>query len=221
MGWIKDDGIKDDPKQQAAVLAACILGHLALGFWLVHERPDAHHDDVALEIRFIPRASEPVQMIAPPPFPAAPQRPAPSRVTSQSQPRATLSAPPDRPVQRAESPPSDWLQPRPSTARLLDAASAAARASVGTAMPTPRDPTQRHAPRLAGREESYTPKAYVLRKEITPEAVVNAIGGMLFGGQIDPCPDTQSKIRDLVARNDSRSEDELRVLIDRERRRCR
>ncbi len=218
MGRIEDEPQRER-RRQAAILAACILGHLALGFWLTREWHDSRQDDTALEISFIPAASEPAQAIPPPPFPVAPPRPAPPPATQR--PRATPSAPPDRPVARPESSPPDLLQPRPSTARLLEAAEAAARANAGAAMPTPRDPTRRRATALPGREEPFTPEAYVLRKEISPEDVVNAIGGLLFGGQIDPCPDTRSKIRDLVARNDPGSEDELRVLIDRERRRCR
>lgn len=127
---------------------------------------------------------------------------------------------PPAPAASTQSPP-DVLATRPSTARLLDAADAVARASARNAMPAPRDPTRRRTAALPGREESFTPEAYVLREDVSPEDVVNAIGGMLFGGRIDPCPDTRSKIRDLAARNDPRGEEELRVLIDRERRRCR
>lgn len=223
MGWFKDDRIKDEPqrekRRQAAILAACLFGHVLVGIWLVRERPVPGSDDVRLEISFIPRASAPTVVIPPPLFPTVPQRP--TRPQPATRPRAMLSAPPDGPAQRIQSLPAELLHAPPSTARLLDAAEAAARVDVGTAMPAPRDPTRRYAPRLAGREEPYTPEAYVLRKEVTPEDVVNAIGGMLFGGQVDPCPDTRSRINDLVARNDPRGEDELRVLIDRERRRCR
>ena len=115
---------------------------------------------------------------------------------------------------------SDVLQPRPSTARLLAAAEAAARASIDDAMPVPRDPTRRYAPALAGRAEPYTPNAIVLRKQFAPEDVVKMIG-RLFGGNYDPCPDTRSRIHDITTRNERIDEDELRLLIDRERRRCR
>ncbi len=220
MGQITEE-TQRERHMQAVILAACIVGHIGLGFWLARAPLDLARDDVALQISFIPAPSEAVQVLAPPPFPAAPQRAS----RNASRPRATPSAPPDRPATQAqsapESLPADLLQPRPSTARLLDAAQTAARAGIDTAMPAARDPTQRRAARVPGRVEAYTPEAYVLRREISPEDVVNAIGGLLFGGNIDPCPDTRSKIHDLVARNDPRSEDELRVLIDRERRRCR
>jgi hypothetical protein len=206
-----------DRRMQAAVLAACILGHLALGGWLAHEPHEVERDDTALEVRFIPAAPERTQATPPPAFPVAPLRPVPARAAQR--PRATPSAPPDRPVDRAALP--DPLQQPLSTARLLDAAEAAARAGIGSAMPAPRDPTRRRAAKLPGREQPYTPEAYVLRKEISPEDVVNAIGSILFGGRGDPCPDTRSRIGDLLARNDPRGEDELRVLIDRERRLCR
>ena len=60
----------------------------------------------------------------------------------------------------------------------------------------------------------------MLRRSITPEDILKTIG-TLFGGNYNPCPDTQSKIRDLAARNERIGEDELQVLLDRERRRCR
>ncbi|MCX7561969.1 hypothetical protein OS176_00180 [Xanthomonadaceae bacterium XH05] len=218
--------IEDEPphqrRTQAAVLAACILGHLALGLWLARE---PHHagdaDDSALEIHFIPATPAQSPTVPVPAFPVAPSRPAPARTAQH--PRPTPSAPPDRPVSRIATPeiPANLLRQPPSTARLLDAAEAAARAGLANAMPTPRDPTKRHAATVPGREQPFTPEAYVLRKEISPADVVNAVGSLLFGGRIDQCPDTRSKIRDLVARNDPRGEDELRVLIDRERRLCR
>lgn len=221
------DRIEDNPQHErrykAAILAACIVGHLALGVWLAREWPDARDDDVSLEIRFIAPAPRPAQAMAPPPFPVAPQRPAPAR--SATRPRATLSAPPDRPVEQAESPSSesrqtDLLQMPPSTARLLQAADAIARDGIDTAMPAPRDPTRRRAARLPGRVEPYTPEAIVLREPMSPEDVVKMIGRM-FGGNYDPCPDTRSKLRDVAARNERIGEEELRVLLDRERRRCR
>lgn len=217
--------IEDEPQRErharAAILAACIAAHLALGFWLAHARPDAGDDGIALEVRFIPRDSEPVRTIPPPAFPRAPLRP--PRVASR--PRAELSAPPDRPAEQKESPPpapshTDLLHAPPSTARLLDAAEAIARTGVDTAMPAPRDPTRRRAARLPGRVEPYTPEAIVLREPMSPEDVVKMIG-RLFGGNYDPCPDTRSKLRDVAARNERIGEEELRVLIDRERRRCR
>lgn len=219
MGWIRDEP-KQNRRVQAAILAACTLGHLALGLWLMRDMRGGSHTEAALQVSFIP-ATPALDMATPtPPFPVAPQRATTSPVAAR--PRATPSAPPDRPMAPTTSPPpADLLRQPPSTARLLDAAEAAARAGTGNAMPAPRDPTQRRAVALPGREESFTPEAYVLRKEISPEDVVNAIGGLLFGGQVDPCPDTRSKIRDLVARSDAGSQEELRILIDRERRRCR
>lgn len=102
----------------------------------------------------------------------------------------------------------------------MDAIRAAARTQVEQAVPFERDPTQRYTPRLPGRAESYTPTPIVLRRAFTPEDVLKLIGS-LFGGNYHVCPDTQSKIRDLAARNERIGEDELQMLIDRERRNCR
>lgn len=82
-----------------------------------------------------------------------------------------------------------------------------------------RNPVKRHAAPLPGREAPFTPDAIVLRRAITPEDVVKAVGA-LFGANYDACLDSRMKINDLVARNQRIGDDELRVLIDRERRRC-
>lgn len=95
----------------------------------------------------------------------------------------------------------------------------AARAAVEPAAPTERDPTRRQRAKLPGRAEPYTPEAIQLRHRISPADVVAFIGS-LTGGNYDPCPDTRSKLRDLASRNDPRDEEELMILIDRERRRC-
>ena len=108
----------------------------------------------------------------------------------------------------------------PDTMEVMDAIRAAARTQVEQAMPFERDPMQRYTPRVPGRAEPYTPNAIVLRRAFTPEDVLRLIG-TLFGGNYNPCPDTQSKIRDLTARNQRIGEEELQILIDRERRRCR
>ena len=108
----------------------------------------------------------------------------------------------------------------PDTMEVMDAIRAAARTQGEQAMPFERDPTQRYTPRVPGRVEPYTPNAIVLRRAFTPEDVLRLIG-TLFGGNYNPCPDTQSKIRDLTARNQRIGEEELQILIDRERRRCR
>ena len=217
MGAIRDE-TPGEQHMRAVILIACILAHLALGIWLAQAWRDTHHDDIALEISFIPAVSEPAPALPVPPFPVAPSRPAPIQAMPRRQ--ATPSLPPDPPAQPADAALPEVLQPRPSTARLLEAAEAAARANFDSAMPAPRDPTRRYAPALAGRAEPYTPNAIVLRKQFAPEDVVKMIG-RLFGGNYDPCPDTRSRIHDITTRNERIDEDELRLLIDRERRRCR
>lgn len=96
----------------------------------------------------------------------------------------------------------------------------AARAGVETGAVTDRDPTRRYPARVPGRAEPYTPEAIQLRDPLTPQKVVAFIGG-LFGGNYDPCPDTRSKLHDLTTRNRPEDAEEIRQLIDRERRRCR
>ena len=204
---------------RAAVLGACVLAHLALGLWLVRP-PQPTVPQQALQVTFIPADPQRVQRPPPPPFPLAPQRPE-TRHGARTPPRPTASAPPDVRTEPQAPTPAPEATPRaPTTGQLLDAIEAAARAATGEAMPAPRDPTRRQAPRVPGRAEPYTPEAIVLRREMSPEDIVRMVG-MLFGGNYHPCPDTQNKIRDLVARNERVGEDELRVLIDRERRRCR
>src|SRR5690606_5506710 len=83
-----------------------------------------------------------------------------------------------------------------------------------------REPIQPRAPKLPGRAEPFTPQAIALRQPITPEAVVKNVGALLFGGMADICAETRSRLHDLAQRNETIGDDELRSLIDRERRRC-
>ena len=211
----------DDPQQdrriRLAVLGACVLAHVVLGLWMVRDPVRDDGDDGALQVEFIPAAPAMQDLPPPPPFPVAPQR---LRASPRiAPPRATPSAPPDPPV-TSSSPTAPAPQRMPDTMEVMDAIRAAARTQVEQAMPFERDPMQRYTPRVPGRPEPYTPNAIVLRPAFAPEDILKLIGG-LFGGNYDPCPDTQSKIRDLAARNERIGEDELQVLIDRERRRCR
>ena len=166
-----------------------------------------------MEVYFIP-AHAPV--VAPPPFPEVPHRPARRQVVDEGRRATARSAPPDTPKPNASANP---VAPALDTSRLLDIAAMAARAAVEPATPTARDPTQRQPAKLPGRVEPYTPEAIQLRERISPADIVAFIGS-LTGGNYDPCPDTRSKLRDLAARNDPRDRDELMILIDRERRRC-
>ncbi|MEJ5209557.1 hypothetical protein [Denitratimonas sp. CY0512] len=211
----------DDPQQdrriRLAVLGACVLAHVVLGLWMLRDPARDRGDDGALQVEFIPAVPAMQPPPPPPPFPEAPQRPRASPPVVL--PRATPSAPPDPPV-ASPSPAAAAPQRTPDTMEVMDAIRAAARTQVEQAMPFERDPMQRHTARVPGRAESYTPNPIMLRRSITPEDILRTIG-TLFGGNYNPCPDTQSKIRDLAARNERIGEDELQVLIDRERRRCR
>ncbi len=199
---------------QVAVLAACSLAHVLLGLWLARPLRSPPPHDVALEVSFIPTAH---RADPPPPFPVAPSRPATPGAADPTR-APTPSAPPDPATARTS--PEPLRTTRPDTARLLDVAEMAARAAAGPMRSAGRDPTRRRAAKLPGRALPYTPEPIVLRDPITPATIV-AIVGSLFGGNYDPCPDTRSKILDLTSRNDPRDADELMVLIDRERRRCR
>lgn len=203
---------------RVGVLAACVLLHVAGLVWLLRPDPVVRVGSERLEVVFIERA-------AAPPFPQAPVRqertPAasvvPRSVPSRSRdvattPRPTPSAPPD--------PPAD-SRPALDSGRLLDLARMAARAEAGVAQGARRDPTRRSPAQLPGRAEPYTPEAIRLHDPVSPQRIVAMVGGMLFGGAYDPCPDTRSKLADLVARNDRSDDEELQRLIDRERRRCR
>ncbi len=201
---------------RSAVLLGCVAAHVGLGVWLVRTTPTSRSTptDAPLEVFFIPAELHPAA--SPPSFRQAPSRPRVANIRSSATARATPSAPPDPAPARhvvTDVPP-------PSTARLLQAAEMLAHAPVRDTMPLSRDPTRRHAPKLPGRGESYTPEAITLRDPWTPQRVVAVVGG-LFGGNYNPCPDTRSKISDLVARDDPREREELMLLIDRERRRCR
>lgn len=211
----------DDPLQERKirlmVLAACVLAHGVLGAWLVREPVRDSAEDSSLQVEFIPAVPSARVPPPPPPFPQAPSRPR-SQPRADT-PRATPSAPPDPPA-AITSPAAPAPQRMPDTMQILDAIRAESRAQAEQAMPLERDPTQRYAPRVPGRAEPYTPNAIVLRPAFTPEDVLRLIG-TLFGGNYNPCPDTQSKIRDLAARNERIGEEELQILIDRERRRCR
>ena len=169
----------------------------------------------ALEVFFIPATPE--RVIAPA-FPVAPQRPTTPQPADRARIATAHSAPPDPQETPATTPESS--PPPLNTARLLDIAEMAARAAIEPGSPAATDPTRRQRAKLPGRAEPYTPEAIQLRDRISPADVVAFIGS-LTGGNYDPCPDTRSKIRDLTSRNDARDEDELRALIDRERRRCR
>lgn len=207
------DERKRDRWLQVAVLATCSVAHVLLGLWLAQPVHLSPPKDVALEVTFIPAATR----AAAPAFPLAPLQSAAPRAAGRVR-VPTPSAPPDLPTRQ----PTEEARPsaQPDTARLLDVAEMAARAAAGPMRSAPRDPTRRRVPNLPGRAKPYTPEAIVLRDPITPATVV-AMVGTLFGGNYDPCPDTRSKIRDLTSRNDPRDADELMILIDRERRRCR
>lgn len=199
---------------QATILVVCILAHLGVWVWLTSVQADSPHAaSTPFEVFFIP-ASAPAE--AAPPFPVAPAHTPPRRPRATGNRATATSAPPD--VARSEakpwSPESDAL----SSARLLDLARMAARESAGSMHLAPRDPTRRYAIPLAGRAEPFTPTAIQLRDPMTAERIMGKIA-QLFGGNFT-CPDTRSKIEDLVMRNDPRADDELRILLDRERRRC-
>lgn len=208
----------DDPLQERKirlmVLAACVLAHGVLGAWLMREPVRGSVADSPLQVEFIP-AVPAARVPPPPPFPQAPSRPRTQPRADTA--RATPSAPPDPPAATTSA---AAPQRMPDTMQILDAIRAESRAQAERAMPLERDPTQRYVPRVPGRAEPYTPNAIVLRPAFTPEDVLRLIG-TLFGGNYNPCPDTQSKIRDLAARNERIGEEELQILIDRERRRCR
>ncbi len=198
---------------QAAVLASVLLGHLALGLWLMRSQRPESSPDAAMEVFFLP-AERPASTAPAPPFPVAPHRAPAARIAPPS--RATRSAPPD-PAPRARFSP-DFADR--ADKRLLDALRAGARREArGEA--SVRDFLQHRAEPIPGRAEPFTPSAVVLREKLTPEKIVAMIGS-LVGGNYDPCPDTVRRIRDLAARNDPIGDAELSLLIDRERRlRCR
>lgn len=196
-----------------------MLAHLALIGGLAQWREPTSNPDVSLQVVFIETAPRAAPVPVPvPPFPLAPQRlRRTTEIPPHTAPRRELrdTAPP------APSPSVDELLSAPaSTARLLDAISGAARQATGELSVPERDPTKRQRPILPGRDEPFTPDAIVLRRQITPEDVLKFIGS-LAGANYDACLESQMKIRDLVARNEIKGDDELRVLIDRERRRCR
>ena len=205
-------------RTQAAILAACVFAHLALGWWLTQPpQRTAAPVEVALQVSFIPAESA-RGMTPPPSFPVAPRLVAGKQNVSQQSRRPTPSAPPD-PLVTAE-PSADATPAGADTIRLLDALENSLRHDREGTVSARRNPMERNTAVLPGRVEPFTPEAIELREQITPATVVAAIGG-LFGGNYDPCPDTRSKIRDLLARNEPKGEQELHILIDRERRRCR
>ncbi len=199
------------------VLAACVLAHVVLIGWLAQRRGFAPTADTSLQVIFV----EPAARDAPaplPPFPRAPQRPRrpekPMR-SADPHPASSDSAP------AVSAPAADALLSAPvSTMRLLEAIPGAARQAVGEFSVPVRDPTRRYVAPLPGRAEPFTPEAIALRRQVTPEDVVKTVGAFLFGANYDACLDSRMKIRDLAARNERIGDDELRVLIDRERRRC-
>ncbi len=201
------------------VLAVCVLAHLALLGWLVRQSPVlATPPATVLQVVFI-EANPPAALAPPPPFPMAPRRPAtvariktPIKTSSQILPEFPR---PDDP-EPARTPPAAPL----TSDGFLQAIPQAAQEAIGGISVPERDPTKRYAAQLPGRVEPFTKEAIVLRKAISPEDVVKAAGAYLFGGA-DICAESQSRIRDLVARNEIKGDDELRSLIDRERRRCR
>lgn len=200
---------------QAGILLACLLAHGVVLLWLLRPSPvRSPQTSRTLVVEFVSIPAKPVE---PPPFPQAPVRKAAEAPLKQKRP-PTPSAPPDMPA----TPLSRPTPPAPNldTARLLDIAGLAARASVEADGIVPRDPTRRYPAKLPGRVEPYTPEAIQLRDPLTPQKVVAFVGG-LFGGNYDPCPDTRSKLHDLTTRNRPEDAEEIRQLIDRERRRCR
>lgn len=199
------------------VLAACLLAHLVLIGWWAQWRESNPGSDTSLQVVFIETAARaaPSPM---PPFPVAPQRArraeSPSHTASRPVPRDSVTP--------APSPSAEELLSAPaSTARLLEAVSGVARQGLGEISVPERDLMKRQAATLPGRDEPFTPQAIALRRQITPEDVVKGLGAFLFGANYDACLDTRMKIRDLAARNQRIGDDELRVLIDREHRRCR
>lgn len=205
-------------RTQSAILAACVFAHLALGWWLMQPpQRTAAPVEVALQVSFVPVESTP-GMIPPPSFPVAPRLVADKQKVSPRSRRPTPSAPPDPPAPAEAS--AAAPQAGTDTIRLLDALESTLRHDREGTISTRRNPMERNTAVLPGRVEPFTPEAIELREQITPATVVAVIGG-LFGGNYDPCPDTRSKIRDLLARNESKGEQELHILIDRERRRCR
>lgn len=204
----------DSPAFRWTILATIAATH---ALWLLHAWP-------ARSVR--PSAiGETIQVV----FLAAPQRPPPP---SPTPPRTQRPATPDPAAQARPTPPASASiadqpaapaaddAPRVDTTRIFHTLDAVLREQAGQVSTPRRDPTRRYAARLPGRDRPYTPTAITLRRQITPEDVVKAIG-VVFGADHDPCPSTESRLRDLVARNELVGEAELHTLIDQERRLCR
>lgn len=195
------------------VLATCVLAHLALIGWLAQPPGSVSASDVRLQVIFIETTvrATPVPV---PPFPRAPQR-----LERGSRTDTPVSVPQEAMPSASVASADALLAAPPSTARLLEAIPHAARQALGEFSVPERNPVERRAAPLPGRESPFMPDAIVLRRDTTPEDVLKAVGS-LFGANYDACLDSRMKINDLVARNQRIGDGELSVLIDRERRRC-
>lgn len=199
------------------VLIACLGLHLVFFAWLYHATPQLERPPAMaaapLQVHWIPSSDLP----SPPPMPRK-RRSAPPDPARRSPSRAT-----DTPVSAPRSVSAPALAvpaPLPRPRRLGDQLGELDLLPPGEARYGRHDPMNPMRARLPSSDVRIVGN-FTLRREITPADVVNAVGGFLFGGNYDPCPDIRGKLHQATVLAPDRYDDaQRRDLVERERR-CR
>ena len=197
----------------------CLAVHLAFFAWLSGSGPQV---DASRHVATVEPASRPieVQWIAAPDLPASPPMPRKRR--------ALRSAPPDPDanVQRPSLPqapleaPAAIATPRHRSPRLVDELSELDLLPPGEARFGKHDPMRPMRARLPGSGERIVGN-FTVHRETTPADIVNMVGGLLFGGNVDLCPEIVGKLQEATLLHPERYDDaQRRDLVERERR-CR
>jgi hypothetical protein len=200
------------------VLVACLGLHLAFFTWLHRHAPRFERQPrvvpAPLQVHWIAAADRP----SPVPMPRRSR--APRSIPPVATRPPSLSPPAPSVMQSAEVATPSTASPATGSARLTDPLGELELLSPGESGFGPPDPLRPRRVRLPGSADRIVGR-FDLRREITPRDVVNAVGGMLFGGNYNPCPDLRAKVHQATLLHPEQYDDaERRDLIERERR-CR
>ena len=207
--------MRSEWKANALVLSACLVGHVIVFAWLHRYSPASVPDTRSprvMQVTLIEPAPEP----PPPPMPRRPLAKARARAVSAPILRERPWRAPSGDVATIE-PESRVPQLRQRLSDPLQAVDLFPENATRYARPDPMNPL---SARLPGSNRVIV-EGFHVRRERSVADVVNLVGGMLFGGNYDPCPDIQGKLHDAtVLRPEKYRDSERSALVERERR-CR
>jgi hypothetical protein len=207
---LQDRGsVRGERWAKAAVVALCVLLHAGFLALLCGKDDAMERSEAArpLVVEFIGRRPPPAP---PPPMPRLARAEA-----TRAHSTARIDPPPPARSRAEPVPVTDAAADLP-TRRRLSYVPALAGSMRDENVLAPPDPMQPFGPRLPGSDVAIV-EGISLRRQITPEDVVKAIGSV-FGGGYEPCPDLQAKVHDATISQPHRYSDaERRALIERER----